>query len=469
MTWRGVWFARGVTAVVAAIAAAGGAPLTHSLVLTQVSGERSRLVRLAADGRLHPLTEGFHTARDPDISFDGRHILFSGKRGAGDPAQIFEMNADGSALRPVTQEVMDCTHPVYLSTLYVITSDEPWYQIAFAGAPPGRNSSLYTAKLDGTQVRRITYNPYGDADPFLMPDGRILFAGEQRNRFNSEAADRMPIFGVNLDGTDYAIFSSDEGAPWKQTPVVTAGRLAVFVEQDHRMETAGGWLAAVALRRNLHSYRRLTQPEEGLFQSPSPLPDGRLIVSFRPPGAETYGLWLFDPVTGAREMLFDDPDADEVQARLLSPRPEPDGRSSVVNEEDANGLLYCLNTSISDLPPESWPYPGAKRLRVLEALPKGDGRPATKVLGEAPVESDGSFHVKVPANVPLLLQMLDEKGAVRRSCSWIWARNRESRGCIGCHEDGELTPENRMVDALRRPATDLTVHREAPHRKRPVQ
>ena len=38
-------------------------------------------------------------------------------------------------------------------------------------------------------------------------------------------------------------------------------------------------------------------------------------------------------------------------------------------------------------------------------------------------------------------RLLDADGMGLRSCTWIWVRNNEPRGCIGCHEDGELTPD----------------------------
>jgi hypothetical protein len=41
-----------------------------------------------------------------------------------------------------------------------------------------------------------------------------------------------------------------------------------------------------------------------------------------------------------------------------------------------------------------------------------------------------------------------------RTSAWIWAKNKENRGCIGCHEDGELTPENAFATALGKPAVD---------------
>jgi hypothetical protein len=71
-----------------------------------------------------------------------------------------------------------------------------------------------------------------------------------------------------------------------------------------------------------------------------------------------------------------------------------------------------------------------------------------RILGEAEVLADGSFHLEVPANLPLELQALDADGLALRTCSWIWVKNNENRGCIGCHEDGELSPENRFADAL---------------------
>jgi hypothetical protein len=61
--------------------------------------------------------------------------------------------------------------------------------------------------------------------------------------------------------------------------------------------------------------------------------------------------------------------------------------------------------------------------------------------------------------------LVDEDGLALRSCSWIWVRNRETRGCIGCHEDGERTPDNRFVKALAKPSIPLTL---PPEKRRTV-
>ena len=43
------------------------------------------------------------------------------------------------------------------------------------------------------------------------------------------------------------------------------------------------------------------------------------------------------------------------------------------------------------------------------------------------------------------------------TCGWIWVKPKETRGCIGCHEDPERIPENEYVMALRRPSNRLVL------------
>ena len=112
------------------------------------------------------------------------------------------------------------------------------------------------------------------------------------------------------------------------------------------------------------------------------------------------------------------------------------------------------------------------RLRVLEGVPGLRTEPLheppllyKRFLGEVDVERDGSFNVRVPANTPVQLQLIDGDGLALRTCGWIWVRNRENRGCIGCHEDGERTPENRFVTALSKPSIALDL---PPEKRRTV-
>jgi hypothetical protein len=174
-------------------------------------------------------------------------------------------------------------------------------------------------------------------------------------------------------------------------------------------------------------------------------------------------VFRLDPVTGRSELLFDDPKYHDLHAVAIVKRPEPDGRSTVVTDKDPKGKLYCLNAYASDLKNPKWMPPGTiKTVRVLtgisESKPAKNGIPPLlrrRILGQVPIEADGSFNIEVPANTPIELQTLDADGMALRTCSWIWARNHEPRGCIGCHEDGELTPENRFQKAFERKPVSL--------------
>jgi hypothetical protein len=63
----------------------------------------------------------------------------------------------------------------------------------------------------------------------------------------------------------------------------------------------------------------------------------------------------------------------------------------------------------------------------------------------------------VPANTPLQLQVLDADGLAVRTSAWLWVRSHAAQGCVGCHEDPERTPPNRLMAALATPAPMLNV------------
>jgi hypothetical protein len=57
-----------------------------------------------------------------------------------------------------------------------------------------------------------------------------------------------------------------------------------------------------------------------------------------------------------------------------------------------------------------------------------------QILGYAPIEPDGSFKLQVPADTPIALAVVDEKGrAFQTHTNWIQVRPGERRTCDGCH------------------------------------
>ena len=253
---------------------------------------------------------------------------------------------------------------------------------------------------------------------------------------------------------------------------ITRAGLVVFVESDSLPWDGAGTLGAIHIKRFAKSYQPLNI-EPGLYASPAPLPDGRIMVSRRPAdGSGNHDIYLLDPDNKTISPLVSDQRYHLLQSAAVAGRPVPDGRSSVVNENIPHGQLYCLDVSISDSEEFSnLIMRDARRVRLIEGIPGRDGAKDEaeylnkRILGETDIKPDGSFFVEVPANTPIKVQIIDEKGMSLRSGSWIWVRNHEPRGCIGCHEDPELTPPNRMVDAVKSSPLKLTL---PPARRRSV-
>ena len=419
------------------------------------------------------LTSDFSAAGRPDPSFDGKRILFVGKHNVNDPFQIWEMNVDGGDVRRITDGPGSVREAVYLSTLYTLDADAPFYRIAFdsdaCGMPGG---CLYTCRLDGTDVRQITFDPNGASDPYLLSDSRLLFSrwsGAEAAGSSQTGAGGTALLTVHVDGTDVFPFAAMHEPPAiRSMPCETPDGWVIYVESPVGSPDRGGSLVAVARSRSLHTRRVLASDPDGLYYSPFPMGDGNLLVSYRTTSGGSYGIYTFNRSTGTRAArVFDDPRWHDIDAVVVQPRRVPAGRSSVVDERLDHGFLYCMNAYISDRDEGKAISPGQiKRLQVVRAgsggaqnpttveaqAQGGPGRPGIgeELLGEVPVEADGSFFLKVPARTPLRLQIIGPNGEVLQAMrSYIWVMPRENRGCIGCHEDRELTPPNRHVQALR--------------------
>lgn len=444
----------------------------------------ARLVLVSPSGEVRALSREFDSACDPNVSFDAGRLLFAGRRSGGDRWRIWEMGLDGSDVRAVSPEHMDAWSPIHVSTLFTLDSPEPWFTTVFVGIEPapggiGRPaaSSLYNIKLDGTELRRLTYTPHQNLDPFQMWDGRVIYSSESHPHEPGRTLGRHGIFAIHVEGADMELYGGRTGASIQQMPCATERGIVVFVELNSASRQGGGQLACVDERRPHATSRRLSQDPSKSFLYPAPWRDNMVLVAQREVGGEgTWGIVAMDIDRGQTDVVFDTPEYDEVQAVAVQPRRRPDGHSTVVEPRFRTGTFYGLNCSIADTMREAHLPPGSvKRVRFVEGVLESPVVSAKNephwpflsrwLIGEAPVEADGSFNVEVPADTPLLLQTLDERGLALGTCGWIWVKPKETRGCIGCHEDPERIPENEYVLALRRPSTRLVL---PPHQRRSV-
>ncbi|MGZ8259075.1 MAG: HzsA-related protein [Caldimonas sp.] len=88
----------------------------------------------------------------------------------------------------------------------------------------------------------------------------------------------------------------------------------------------------------------------------------------------------------------------------------------------------------------------ARFIRAFRAIPPGAGMTGMRgalgetefemqqILGYAPIEPDGSFKLHVPADTPIGLAVVNDRGeAFQTHTNWIQVRPGERRTCDGCH------------------------------------
>jgi hypothetical protein len=309
-----------------------------------------------------------------------------------------------------------------------------------------------------------------------MWDGRVLYAAERYPVEPGSQSGRVGIYGIHIVGTDMEFYGGANGRRIQHMPCATGQGSVVFVESDPVTWDGAGQLSCVAEQRPHLTYKKLTSDLKWSYLYPSPYRENRLLVSRRPSnGQGNCGVYSFHIDNGECEWVFDSPDYHSVQACLVRTRPRPDGHSTIVEPAKyTTGTLYALNCY--DAEEKMLPHLSKgifKRVRIIEGVPmpssenpvsatsgstlgekKGPFVPR-RLLGEAPIEADGSLNIEVPADTPYLLQPLDERGMALGTCGWLWVKPRETRGCIGCHEDPELIPENNFALALRRPSSKV--------------
>jgi hypothetical protein len=116
------------------------------------------------------------------------------------------------------------------------------------------------------------------------------------------------------------------------------------------------------------------------------------------------------------------------------------------------GQILCLDINDTTLTAGKEPAPKASRVRITLA----NGPESCRVLGEVPVQEDGSFMAEVPADVLLGFEALDEQGQVlRRESPSIWLRPGENRSCVGCHARHNRAPHNDRPLAVKLPVPNL--------------
>ncbi len=437
--------------------------------------------------------------RDPEVSFDGRKIIFSMRKNRDDFYHIYEINTDGSNLRQLTYaDYVTDIDPLYLPDGGIVFSStrEP----KFCMCNRHIMANLFLMDDDGANIIQLGNSTLHEAHSTLLNDGRILY--DRWEYVDRNFGDAQSLWTVHPDGTKHAIYYGNNtpspAAIIDARAIPGSPLIACIFGSCHDRP----WGALVLLDRRkgvdgLEPVRRIW-PESSVskvaadgdarvedfdafasihvkYEDPFPLNENQILVSRyiqKPDGTWTdrMGIYLVDAAENTETLLL------EGSQGVFDPQPlcerfKPGALPVKRDFKSSTGLFYIQN--VYEGTHMKGVEPGAVRfLRVVESPPKmnwtaqpwgGQGQHAPgmnwtnfenkRILGEVPVEEDGSAYFEVPANKFVYFQLLDkERKMIQSMRSGTIIQPGEVAGCIGCHEDRINVPplSGKTLMALRK-------------------
>ena len=366
------------------------------------------------------LSDDFESASAPAISHQGRYLFFQGKKEGDQSWQIWVTDLQKRSTNRVTNLPENCIEPTALPDGTIMFSRE--------GTVKGEKvHDLYCCQMDGTELMRLTFNPAHNLYASVLQEGRVLYSSSQQYPDS-----KTPVLMVmRPDGTKSEIYYRGAGGS------APAGGGAESAEGYTYFIESNGQLSRVLHKRPLHTLERLSDALPGSFSSVYPMKGSNNLVSYQPSDNEPYALYTFDADSrNAPHLLYKgrghitDPllVASMEKRPMILPSPvDLNNPTAILMSQDINHSMNPVNMGISG-------DSTAKRIRVSTL--KGE-------LAVVEVKTDGSFYLKLDADIPLRIETLNRQGEIVRGPSdWIYLRANERRACVGCHANPELAPKN---------------------------
>jgi hypothetical protein len=372
------------------------------------------VLRLVRDGQVRALVPQFAASADGAVSFDGTRVLFSGRQYIGDRWQIWEVDVSGGTPRRVTAFPEDTIAPLYVTPERIVCSRRT-----------RDGFQLEIVAIEGKYSQRLTYAPGDHIATDVLRDGRILFVGP-----HPAAPAGRDLYTVYSDGSGVETYRCDHSRDRYAGVELSSGDI-VFPSGA----SLGRFTSARAVQVDVQS------PTGQFAGRIAEIAPGDWLAAFRPNSASDFGLYRWARGRTAAETVWATAGRQAVDPVFLRRHDIPKRHPSSLGDRDGANLL-ALNVYTSRLPIAAG---AVARVRVWE-LDEAAGRIS---LGEALVESDGSFFVQTPSERPIQFELLDRAGkTVAAEKGWFWARRGEQRVCVGCHAGPERAPENRAPAIL---------------------
>jgi hypothetical protein len=422
--------------------------------------------------------------RDPEVSFDGRQIVFSMRRRPADEYHLYVIDSDGTNLRQLTflKGVTDID-PEWLPGGGFVFSSTRDYK--FCQCNRHIMANLFRMDADGANVQRIGGSTLFEGHPHVMPDGRVLYdRWEYVDRHfgpsfglwaaNPDGTGQILIYGNNawspgmiadarvIPGTSLivATFGSCHDRPWGAIGIIdrTKGLDGTTPVLHTWPENIDRFLDLADLQNPEYGRSGRIDAFKGIakkYEDPYPVSATHFLCARQMEG-EQMGLFLLD-TDGSEQLIYRERPGcfDPMLIAPREPAPRVASRSNPARED---GLFYVADV-YRGVGMENVPRGSIKWLRVAEAPAKitwtdrhwgidATQAPAMnwnltnnkRILGRVPVEEDGSAYFHAPADRFLFFQLLDEKGRMVQSMrSGTILRPGEIVGCVGCHEQRQTT------------------------------
>ncbi len=459
-----------------------------SLPLRNYRNEIAVFVPGAPDAPLFPLYKPSetHFIGDVDLHYDGDRLLFS-MPGTHGRSQIWEMRTDGAGLRQVTpgdEPDVDNYDACYLPDGRIVYASTACYQGVPCVAGSDSVANLCIMNADGSGVRQLCFDQDHDWSPAVLNNGRVLYTRWEYSDL-PHSNSRM-LFHMNPDGTDQVEYYGSNsywptsvmyarplpGHPTAVCAIVSGhhgvprmGELVLLDPARGRREAGGAVQRIPGRGKTVEPViaDNLVDNPWPKFLHPYPLSDKYFLVSSQPAPGALWGVYLVD-VFDNMTLLREEPGQALLEPVPLRPTPKPPVVPDRVKPGEKDAVVYVADIyagpglagvprgAVKSLRVLSYAFCHRKTGGLLGVVGMDGPWDVKRILGTVPVEEDGSAQFTVPANTPVAVQPLDEKGrAVQIMRSWFTAMPGERLSCVGCHEHKDETPPSKSTLASRRP------------------
>ncbi|UCC97159.1 MAG: PD40 domain-containing protein [Phycisphaerales bacterium] len=411
------------------------------------------------------------TIRDPQVHYDGQRIIFSYRKAGSGHFHLYEINADGTGLRQLTDGVYDDIEPTYMpddSIIFCSSRCKRWVNCWLTQV-----AVLYRCDADGGNIRPLSSNNEQENTPWPLPDGRVLY--QRWEYVDRSQVHYHHLWTANPDGTGQMVYYGNfhPGIVMIDAkPIPGTQKVVAVFSPGHGRKEHDGQISIVTPKAGPDEPAS-AQPvgKQKNFRDPYPFSEdcfllaqasrllvmnsrGQSVQLYRlPAGLARVGVQCHEP----RPLLA------RARERTIPSRIDPQQKTGRLVLTDVYNGRRMEGVRRGEI----------KKLLVLETLPmpihySGGMEPLSyggtftleRVLGTVPVEPDGSAYMEVPALRGLFFVALDENNnSVKRMQSFLTVMPGETTSCVGCHEQRTRTPINmsaNALDALKGPPRKIT-------------